>query len=64
MMKWKINLILGLVALMVIFSLQNADVVTIRFLFWSFMTSRVFVVFGAFSMGMFFAWILTRLPKS
>jgi uncharacterized integral membrane protein len=63
-MKWKVNLILILIGLVIIFAIQNAEVVTIRFLIWSFMASRVFVIFGAFVSGMISTWVLVRLTRS
>ena len=50
-MHWKLIILLVLSLLLVIFAVQNYEVVSIEFLFWSFQTSRTIVLFGAFILG-------------
>ena len=50
-MRWKLIILLVLSLLLVIFAVQNYEVVSIQFLFWSFQTSRTIVLFGAFIVG-------------
>jgi uncharacterized integral membrane protein len=50
-MHWKLIILLVLSILLVIFAVQNYEVVSIQFLFWSFQTSRTIVLFGAFITG-------------
>ncbi len=50
-MHWKLIILLVLSLLLVIFAVQNYEVVSIQFLFWSFQTSRTIVLFGAFIVG-------------
>ena len=50
-MHWKLIILLALSLLLVIFAVQNYEVVSIQFLFWSFQTSRTIVLFGAFIIG-------------
>ena len=53
----KLILALGLVALIVIFSIQNAEELQVRFLFWSITTRRVFVLFGVLAIGIILGWL-------
>jgi uncharacterized integral membrane protein len=50
-MYWKLILLLVLSIVLVIFAVQNYEVVSIQFLFWSFQTSRAIIIFGAFAIG-------------
>ena len=50
-MRWKLIILLVLSLLLVVFAVQNYEVVSIQFLFWSFQTSRTIVLFGAFIVG-------------
>jgi len=50
-MHWKLIILLVLSILLVVFAVQNYEVVSIQFLFWSFQTSRTIVLFGAFIVG-------------
>jgi len=52
-MHWKLIILLVLSLLLVIFAVQNYEVVSIQFLFWSFQTSRTIILFGAFIIGVF-----------
>jgi len=50
-MRWKLIILLVLSLSLVIFAVQNYEVVSIQFLFWSFQTSRTIILFGAFFVG-------------
>ena len=50
-MHWKLIILLVLSVLLVVFAVQNYEVVTIQFLFWSFQTSRTIILFGSFIIG-------------
>jgi uncharacterized integral membrane protein len=50
-MHWKLIILLVLSVLLVVFVVQNYEVVSIQFLFWSFQTSRAIILFGSFIIG-------------
>ena len=50
-MHWKLIILLVVLLVLVIFAVQNYEVVSIQFLFWSFQTSRTIILFGAFIVG-------------
>ena len=54
-------LVLGL--LFATFVVQNADVVQVRFLFWSAQASRAIVLLGAFVLGIIVGWVSGRVLK-
>jgi uncharacterized integral membrane protein len=54
-------LVLGL--LFATFIVQNADVVQVRFLFWSTQASRALVLLGAFLLGIIVGWVAGRVTK-
>jgi uncharacterized integral membrane protein len=54
-------LVLGL--LFATFVVQNADVVQVRFLFWSAQASRAIVLLGAFILGIIVGWVSGRVLK-
>ena len=58
MKNMKLILSLALVALIVVFAIQNAEELQIRFLFWSITTRRVFVLFGILAIGIIVGWIM------
>jgi len=47
----KATLIIILVGLVLLFSLQNARLVEVNFLFWSFQMSRIFLILIVFGFG-------------
>ena len=51
-----------LIGLVVIFVLQNTQVVDVRFLFWTISMSRALMIFGTLVIGLIGGWLLT-LPK-
>ena len=50
-MNWKISLVLILLLFLVIFTVQNYEIVQIKFLFWGFQTSRAIIVFITLVIG-------------
>lgn len=70
-MQIRIILTALLIALSVIFVLQNTQVVGIRFLFWTLSMSRVLLILLVLAIGMLVGWLLhglfaskrTRQPK-
>jgi len=55
------KLILGAVLLLaaLVFSVQNAGAVDVRFLAWKFSTSLALVIFGALAAGLIGGWAVT-----
>ncbi len=56
-MQLKMYLTLGLLILLVIFTVQNATVVPLTFLFWKMEISRALLIFFAFIIGMIVGWL-------
>ncbi|WP_027392459.1 lipopolysaccharide assembly protein LapA domain-containing protein [Aquimarina latercula] len=61
-MKFKTIIALIIVILIVIFSLQNSEVIDVTFFVWKLSTSRVLVILGSFSIGVI-AGILVSMKK-
>jgi len=66
------KLILGAVLLLaaLVFSVQNAGAVDVKFLAWKFATSLALVIFGALAVGLIGGWAITsalrrqsKIPK-
>jgi uncharacterized integral membrane protein len=51
-----------LIGLVVIFVLQNTQVVEVRFLLWTISMSRALILFATLAIGLIGGWLLT-LPK-
>ncbi|WJJ96952.1 LapA family protein [Algibacter luteus] len=49
--------------IIVVFSLQNAEVIDVKFLFWKLTLSRVLVILGSFSIGVLVG-ILVSMKKN
>jgi putative membrane protein len=45
------------------FIVQNAEVVQVRFLFWSAQASRAIIILGTFVLGIIVGWISGRVKK-
>jgi len=56
-MNLKLYLGLALLLLIVIFTVQNAAVVTINFLIWKFSVSRALMIFFVLAIGILIGWI-------
>lgn len=50
-MKSRLTLIMALLLFVVLFTLQNTDVVNIQFFIWSFELSRALMIFLVFTVG-------------
>ena len=61
--NWKWFFVLILLLLLVIFTAQNYEVVKIKFLFWSFQTSRAIIIFSALCIGIVIGWISSVIMK-
>ncbi len=53
-----------LLLFVIVFTLQNAEVVSIRFLFWGFSMSRVILLFLVFVLGAAVGWIASGLTRA
>ena len=58
MKNLRLTLSLTLVALIVVFSIQNAQELQVNFLFWSITTRRVFILFAILVIGVILGWTL------
>ena len=56
-MNTKLIVALCLVLLIILFTIQNAEIVTIQFLFWKLSVSRVLMIFFVFTIGVAVGWI-------
>ncbi|MFA5069363.1 MAG: lipopolysaccharide assembly protein LapA domain-containing protein [Candidatus Omnitrophota bacterium] len=59
-MKWQWIVILVLLLFLVIFTVQNYEVIKIQFLFWSFQTSRAIIIFSTLFIGIIIGWIINK----
>ena len=58
------NIVFGiLVALVIVFVLQNTDVVEVRFLVWTKSMSRALILLLTFLIGLVAGWLGTRFRK-
>ena len=60
-MKFIIGIILGII--LMIFLIQNTEIVTLNFLFWSLTTSRALMIIIVLILGIFFGWIFGNAGK-
>ena len=63
MKSFKPIVTLVVIGLVVIFIVQNAAVVEINFLFWSFQISRSLLIFIVICLGIISGWMLSELLK-
>jgi uncharacterized integral membrane protein len=63
-MKLKTILVLIFAAIIVIFSLQNAEITDVKFLFWKLSISRVLVILGSFAIGILLGILISQKRKS
>ena len=57
---WSI-LLFVLLALVIVFALQNTQVVDVQFFFWTLSMSRALVLLGTLVIGLFAGWLIGRL---
>lgn len=62
-MKTKTIIALLFISLIIIFSLQNAEITDVKFLFWKLSISRILVILGSFVIGILVG-ILISLKKN
>ncbi|MFH1645251.1 MAG: lipopolysaccharide assembly protein LapA domain-containing protein [Candidatus Omnitrophota bacterium] len=62
-MNWKWMVVIVLLALLLIFTLQNHTTVEVQFLFWSFSTSRAIVIFSSVFIGIIIGLISSIIGK-
>ena len=60
-MNWKIILVIVLLSLLVIFTVQNYEVVEVKFLIWSLTASRVLIIFSTFCAGLIIGWVVSAI---
>ena len=57
-MNFKLVIGLVLAGLIVLFTLQNVEVVEVRFFFWTVSMSRALMILSVLAVGMILGWIL------
>ncbi|QEH35488.1 hypothetical protein OJF2_40400 [Aquisphaera giovannonii] len=63
-MKYLVGaLTLALLLLVIVFSIQNHDTVSVSLLFWSMDTPKVFLILGTYVLGMLSGWGVLQLAK-
>ncbi|MDY7031044.1 MAG: LapA family protein [Thermodesulfobacteriota bacterium] len=62
-MKPKNIIILVLITLVVVFLLQNTQVVEVRVFFWKLSMSRIILLFGTLLIGLIAGWVLKTLTS-
>ena len=62
-MKIRLTITMTILALMLLFSLQNMEFVTITFLFWQFSSPRAMLFFLVLIAGIISGWILHGIAK-
>ncbi|MCI0400534.1 MAG: LapA family protein [Gammaproteobacteria bacterium] len=62
-MRIRIAIGLGLLFLVVLFMLQNTEVVPITFLFWQFPLSRALLIFTLLGVGIIIGWVLHGVAR-
>ena len=60
-MNLKLVLVVVFLLLFVLFVVQNAQVVTVSFLFWKIEASRAIVLLVTFILGLVSGWLLTQI---
>lgn len=62
-MKFKTIIVLLFIGLIVIFSLQNAEVIDVKFFLWKISMSRVLIILGSFAIGVLVGILLSMKRK-
>ena len=55
-------LFVGLIILVIIFVIQNTQIVEVKFLAWQISMSRALILFGTLAIGVIAGWLL-KMPK-
>lgn len=59
MRAWSVVLLV-LLALVIVFALQNTQVVDVQFFFWTLSMSRALVLLGTLVIGLFAGWLVGK----
>jgi uncharacterized integral membrane protein len=59
MRAWSVVLLV-LLALVIVFALQNTQVVEVQFFFWTLSMSRALVLLGTLVIGLFAGWLIGK----
>lgn len=62
-MNFKMPVVLTILMMVVIFTLQNTEVVDISFFFWHFSMSRALMLFIVLAIGLLLGWILGSVKR-
>ena len=62
MTQWKLISVFALIGMIVLFTVQNYEVVELQFLFWKLAMSRALMLFMVLVVGVTIGWLL-RGPK-
>ncbi|MCM4152934.1 LapA family protein [Arenibacter sp. N53] len=62
-MKFKTILAILFAGVIVIFSLQNAEITDVKFLFWKLSMSRVLIILGSFGVGVLVGILVSMRNK-
>ncbi len=62
-MKIKTSLIILFALLIVVFTLQNTEVVSVKLWFWEVKTSRALIIIASVAIGSFFGMLLPPLRR-
>lgn len=62
-MKFKTIIVLLFIGLIVVFSLQNAEVIDVKFFLWKISLSRVLIILGSFAIGVLVGILLSMKRK-
>lgn len=62
-MKMRLTITIALLVLVMLFTLQNIEVVTITFLFWQFSLPRALLFFLVLITGIISGWILHSIAR-
>ncbi|MCK9295881.1 MAG: LapA family protein [Desulfobulbaceae bacterium] len=57
-MKTKLGLVMALLLTVVVFTLQNTEMISIRFLFWQFSLSQALMLFLVLGIGVLLGFLL------
>ena len=61
--NFKVVLALGLLGFLVLFAVQNAEALEVKFLFWSFTLRRAVMLFVVFAVGVLSGFVLCTLAR-
>ena len=59
----KMVLVLVMICLIVVFAIQNAEALEVRFLVWTFALRRAVMLFVVFALGVVVGWIWRSLSR-